>query len=84
MSDSDFLSLHVRKVMLELMAVLWANGFETMHVGAAMRLLGVPDDTAQAYDQERLDLQANLVEYLQSLGIEINSDDQAPQGTTLH
>lgn len=69
---------------MEIMAVLYANGFESIHVGAAMRLLGVPDDTAQAYDQERLDLASNLGEYLQSLGIEIIDESQAPQGATLH
>jgi len=67
---------------MEIMAVLYANGFESIHVGAAMRLLGVPDDTAQAFDQERLDLASNLGEYLQSLGI--TDERQAPQGTTLH
>mgnify|MGYP006276847587 CR=1 FL=1 len=82
MPQSDHLTDHVRKVMLELMAVLWANGFETLHVGAAMRLLGVPDDTASAYDQEQLDLAENLRDYFKRLGIDIV--DQAPQGTTLH
>jgi len=84
MSESDYLTEHVRKVMLELMAVLWANGFETLHVGAAMRLLGVPEEAASAYDKEQLDLAANLKEYLSALGIDIDSDTQAPQGTTLH
>ena len=81
MPDSDVLSQHVRKTMLELMAVLWANGHSTMHVGAAMRLLGVPDETAQAFDQERIDLASNLAEFLQTMGIDISAESQ---GATLH
>lgn len=84
MPESDILSQHVRKVMMEIMAVLYANGFDSLHVGAAMRLLGVPDEAAQAFDQERLDLQSNLSEYLQLLGIEITDEVQAPLGATLH
>lgn len=84
MPESDILSQHVRKVMMEIMAVLYANGFDSLHVGAAMRLLGVPDEAAQAFDQERLDLGANLSEYLQLLGIEITDEVQAPLGATLH
>ncbi len=53
-------------------------------MGAAMRLLGVTEEAASAYDKEQLDLAANLKEYLSALGIDIDSDTQAPQGTTLH
>ena len=84
MQDKDPLYQYVRQVMLEIMAVLWANGQTTLHVGAMMRLLGVPDEAAQAFDQERLDLQSNLSEYLQLLGIEITDEVQAPLGATLH
>lgn len=56
MQDSDPLYQHVRQLMLEIMAVLWANGHTTLHVGAVMRLIGVPDQDAALHDDERLDI----------------------------
>ena len=52
--------------MLEIMTVLWANGQTELHVGAVMRLLGVPEEHARLHDSERIDLTENFEELAQA------------------
>mgnify|MGYP003338032013 CR=1 len=40
----------IRMTILNLMVVLYDCGIEEIHVGAVMRLLGVPDEKAQLHD----------------------------------
>ena len=56
MQDTDPLHDYVETVMLEVMAVLWANGQTKLHVGALMRLLGVPESAAAKHDDERIEI----------------------------
>ena len=57
----------IRLTILNLCVVLYDCGIEEIHVGAVMRLLGVPDDTAAVHDNERLLLDENFVKYVEQL-----------------
>jgi hypothetical protein len=54
----------IRLTILNLCVVLYDCGIEEIHVGAVMRLLGVPDDKAAVHDLERLTLDDNFVKYV--------------------
>lgn len=84
MQDTDPLYQYVRQVMLEIMAVLWVHGQTTLHVGAVMRLLGVPDHEASRHDGERLDIADNQSELMQQLRLHRFHENHVPAGTTIH
>ena len=84
MQDADPLYQYVRQVMLEIMAVLWVNGQTTLHVGAMMRLLGVPEDEAKQHDDVRLDLSENYAELAKYIGLQRFQDTRVPNGATIH
>lgn len=84
MQDSDPLYEYVRTVMLEVMAVLYANGQKTIHVGALMRLLGVPESQAAEHDGERIDIGENFDEIAQELNIQHLIRNRVPVGATIH
>ena len=79
MEPDDPIYDYVRTVMLEVMAVLWNNGQTHLHVGAMMRLIGVPESQAAPHDEERIDIQENL-EAIDRL----KKFNQAPSSATLH
>ena len=58
-----------------IMLVLYDQGITEIHTGGLMRLLGVSDDVAQQYDDERVILDDNFVKYVQ----EINTPRPADQ-----
>jgi hypothetical protein len=84
MLEKDPLYQYVREFMLEIMAVLWANGQTELHVGAVMRLLGVPEEHARLHDDERIDLAENFEELAQSVGSTHVIQTGAPAGATIH
>jgi hypothetical protein len=57
------------------MFVLYNFGINEIHVGGVMRVLGIPDDTAQAHDLERLVLDQDFVKYVEQIS-EVRPDDQ--------
>ena len=84
MQDKDPLYEYVRTVMMEIMAVLYANGQKTIHVGALMRLLGVPESQAAEHDSERIDIDENFDEIAQELNIQHLIRNRVPAGATIH
>lgn len=54
----------IRLAILNLCLVLYDCGISEIHVGAVMRLLGVPDDQAAHHDHERIVLDDDFVEYV--------------------
>ena len=56
--------LAIRTTILNLMLVLYNSGINEIHVGCVMRVLGIPDDVAQAHDLERLVLDQDFVKYV--------------------
>jgi hypothetical protein len=57
----------IRLTILNLMVVLYDCGITEIHVGGIMRILGVPDDKAQAHDNERLVIDDNFVKYVEQI-----------------
>ena len=84
MEDLDALYQHVRYTMIQVMAVLWRNGHQEFHVGAMMRLLGVPDEAAAIHDDERIVIDENFAKLLAELNIQSPAPTHAPPGVTLH
>ena len=70
--------------MVEVMAVLYANGQKTVHVGAMMRLLGVPESAASEHDDERIDIEENFDEIATELNIQHLIGNRIPAGATIH
>lgn len=71
----DELDIAIRTAIHNLMLVLYEQGITEIHTGGMMRLLGVSDDVAQQYDDERVILDDNFVKYVQ----EINTPRPADQ-----
>ena len=71
----DELDNAIRTAIHNLMLVLYDQGITEIHTGGLMRLLGVSDDVAQQYDDERVILDDNFVKYVE----EINTPRPADQ-----
>ena len=71
----DELDNAIRTAIHNLMLVLYDQGITEIHTGGMMRLLGVSDEVAQEYDNERVILDDNFVKYVQ----EINTPRPADQ-----
>ena len=57
----------VRLAILNLMVVLYDCGITEVHVGGVMRVLGIADDQAACYDQERIVLDEDFVKYVDQI-----------------
>lgn len=57
----------IRLTILNLCLVLYDCGITEIHVGAVMRLLGVPDEKAAAHDTERLIMDEDFVKYVEQI-----------------
>jgi phosphatidylglycerophosphatase A len=84
MDESDPLYQYVRSVMVQIMAVLWCNGQTELHVGAMMRLLGVPEESAAQHDDERIVIDENFAQIVAELNIQHSVHSPVPQGVTIH
>jgi hypothetical protein len=84
MDETDPLYQYVRTVMVEIMAVLWANGQTQLHVGAMMRLLGVPEESASKHDEERIEIDENFAQLASELNIKYLIQSRVPAGAIIH
>ena len=84
MQETDPVYEYVRQVMLEVMAVLWANGQKELHVGAMMRLIGVEEEYAQEHDGERVAINEEFERLLQDLKLDYLIQSRVPAGATIH
>ena len=57
----------IRMAILNLCVVLYECGITEVHVGGLMRILGVPNDRAQAHDDERLIIDDNFIKYVEQI-----------------
>jgi hypothetical protein len=82
LEQDEYLHERVQDVMLELMGVLYDNNITMVHMGAMMRLLGVPDSKAAEHDNEMLELDEKFGAML----LELNKSvpQEVPKGTTIH
>jgi hypothetical protein len=67
MLDNLDIDQAVRLAILNLCVVLHDCGITEVHVGGIMRILGVPDEFAQAHDDERVILDAEFVKYVDQI-----------------
>jgi len=72
----DDLDYPIRMAINQLMLVLYQQGITEIHTGGLMRLLGVPNEVSQEYDDERIILDDNFVKYVREFG-SLRSSDQS-------
>ena len=84
MQETDPLYEFVRTVMLEVMAVLYANGQLQLHVGAMMRLIGVDEERAAMHDDDRIDIDESFAELANDVNIKHLLQSRIPDGATIH
>ena len=84
MQETDPLYEYVRTVMLEVMAVLYANGQRQLHVGAMMRLIGVDEERAALHDDDRIDIDESFAELANDVNIKYLLQSRIPDGATIH
>ena len=84
MQETDPLYEYVRVVMLEVMAVLYANGQRQLHVGAMMRLIGVDEERAAMHDDDRIDIDESFAELANDVNIKHLLQSRIPDGATIH
>jgi len=84
MQETDPLYEFVRTVMLEVMAVLYANGQRQLHVGAMMRLIGVDEERAAEHDDDRIDIDESFAELANDVNIKHLLQSRIPDGATIH
>ena len=82
LEPDEYLHERIQTVMLEVMGVLYDNNITLVHMGAMMRLLGVPDSKAAQHDNEMLELDEKFGAML----IELNksTSKQVPADATIH
>lgn len=56
MSDPQELEQSVQGLVQEICDILERHGYETVSMGAVMRLLGIQDDRARVYDRDWISL----------------------------
>jgi hypothetical protein len=83
MLDSDeILHERIQTIMLEVMGVLYGNNITLVHMGAMMRLLGVPDSKAAEHDNEMLELDEKFGTMLMELNK--STPKEVPKDATIH
>jgi len=82
LEPDEYLHERIQTVMLEVMGVLYDNNITMVHMGAMMRLLGVPDAKAAEHDNEMLELDEKFGAML----VELNKStpQQVPEDATIH
>ena len=83
LEQDEFLHERIKTVMLDVMAVLYANGINNIHMGAMMRLLGVDDTKASEHDNEVIEVDEKFGAMLAKLNKNIEPVE-VPKGTIFH
>jgi hypothetical protein len=85
MSSNIKLDDEVRKIILEVCAVLHDHGYQKVPIGAMMRILGTSNEQARTHDDEYFELDHD---FLEMMGKHIEQHPERlrppPPGTTLH
>lgn len=82
LKPDEYLHERIQTVMLEVMGVLYDNNINLVHMGAMMRLLGVPDAKAAEHDNEMLELDEKFGVMLKELNK--STVQEVPKGSTIH
>lgn len=85
MHEEDLaLEEHVKEVMLEIMAVLWANGYKEVSLGALMRILGLDETDTAPHNDDYILLDEHFADVAAEMGHEQKADKFIPPNTTIH
>jgi hypothetical protein len=85
MPNHESIEQHLYDLILDVCAVLYANGYRTVPMGAMMRLIGVADEHAAEHDNNVFELDDEFAQVLQQRQHQlISSTEQLPPNTTLH
>jgi hypothetical protein len=82
MPDQEDLEQAIQDFIIDVCEVMHRRGYESAPVGAIMRLVGVPESTAQAHDNTEFLLGEDFERLIQSRRQPVPS--RAPSGVTLH
>ena len=82
LETDEYLRERIQSIMLEVMGVLYDNNITLVHMGAIMRLLGVPDAKASKHDHEILELDEKFGIMLMELNKSI--PQEVPKGAIIH
>ena len=82
LEPDEYLHGRIQSIMLEVMGVLYDNNITLIHMGAIMRLLGVPDSKAAKHDNEILELDEKFGVMLMELNK--STPKQVPKDATIH
>ena len=83
LKPDEYLHERIQTVMLEVMAVLYDNNINLVHMGAMMRLLGVDDSKASEHDSEVIELDEKFGTMLAELNKKVEPIE-IPKGTIFH
>jgi len=83
LEQDEFLHERIKTIMLEVMGVLYDNNITMVHMGAMMRLLGVPDAKAAEHDNEMIELDEKFGAMLSMLNKDVASVE-VPKDATFH
>lgn len=73
-SMQDDMDFFVRRSTTELMLALFKLGYQTVPVGAMMRIIGVDDEYAAEHDDQIISLDEDFAKYLQTVLDGMNAD----------
>ena len=82
MPEQEELEQAIQEFILDVCEVMHRRGYESAPVGAIMRLVGVPESTAQQHDQTEFMLGEDFERLIQSRRQPMPG--RAPSGVTLH
>jgi hypothetical protein len=82
MLDDDQLESAVRELIIDLCEVMYRRGYESVPVGAMMRLVGVGNERAANHDHEFFALDREFEEVIKTRKRSV--PEKTPQGVTLH
>lgn len=78
MLDDLKLEETLRLSILNLMLVLYDCGIKEIHLGGLMRILGVSNEAASAYDDQLIEVDEDFAKYVEAI------NEPRPTDQTLH
>ena len=73
LEDDPDLTADLKNQMFGLMYVLYEHGITEVHMGGLLRILGVPDDLSEKWDDRVLSLDENFAKYMSDLQSQQNT-----------
>ena len=73
LEDDPDLTADLKIQMFGLMYVLYEHGINEVHMGGLLRILGVPDDLSEKWDDRVLCLDENFAKYMSELQSQQNT-----------